>query len=167
MFTQRFICGVASLNRLWLIWYVWKVPEKMKSLRLGNRKCYVLMQNRIIVGSEQLLLLFIRFSFTNTVYWSFLSATELHIVVYTFPSYRRFLTPLQQTAVWKHSDKRRNCSKRAISPFDKMFSAFSHSLFIQLQGFSIFLQNLFKVVCSRIVVWGERPIPGTRNDIDN
>ena len=32
-------------------------------------------------------------------------------------SYRRFLMPLQLTAFGKHSDKRRNCSKQAISPF--------------------------------------------------
>ena len=47
-----------------------------------------------------------------------------------FPSYRRFLTPLQQTAFYKHSDKRRNCSKRAISPFATMFSTLSHQLSI-------------------------------------
>ena len=45
---------------------------------------------------------------------------------YPFPSYRRFLTPLQQTAFWKHSDKRRNCTKRAISSFATMFSTFGH-----------------------------------------
>ena len=33
-------------------------------------------------------------------------------------SYRRFLMPLQQTAFWKHRDKRGNCSKRAISHFN-------------------------------------------------
>ena len=49
-----------------------------------------------------------------------------------FPSYRRFLMPLQQIAVWKHSDKRRNCSKQAIYPFNTMFSTFSHKLSIQL-----------------------------------
>ena len=43
-----------------------------------------------------------------------------------FPSYRCFLAPLQQTAFWKHSEKRRNCSKWAISPFVTMFSTFSH-----------------------------------------
>ena len=42
---------------------------------------------------------------------------------YSFPSYRRFLMPLQQTAFWKHCDKRRNCTKHAISPF-----AFCHRL---------------------------------------
>ena len=47
-------------------------------------------------------------------------------------SYRRFLTPLQQTAFRKHCDKRRNCSKKAISPFATIFSTFSHRLSIQL-----------------------------------
>ena len=46
--------------------------------------------------------------------------------------YRRFATPLQQKTFWKHSDKRRNCSKQAISPFAAMFSTFSHRLSIQL-----------------------------------
>ena len=36
-----------------------------------------------------------------------------------------------------------------------MFSTFSHRLSIQLWGFSIFLQNMFKVFCCRIVVWGK------------
>ena len=48
-------------------------------------------------------------------------------------------TPLQQTAFWKHSDKRRNCLKQAISPFATMFSTFSNRLFFQLSRFlSIF-----------------------------
>ena len=32
----------------------------------------------------------------------------------------------------KTNDKRRNCSKRAISPFATMFSTFSHRISIQL-----------------------------------
>ena len=55
----------------------------------------------------------------------------------------------------KHSDKRRNCSERAISPIVTMFSTFSHRLSTQLQRFSIFWQSMFKVVCCRIVVWGK------------
>ena len=42
--------------------------------------------------------------------------------------YRCFLMPLQQTAFWKHSDKRRDCSQRAISPLATMFSTFIHSI---------------------------------------
>ena len=61
--------------------------------------------------------------------------------------------PLQQRAFWKHSDKRRNCTKHAISPFATMFSTFRLS--IQLWRFSMFWQNTFKVVCCRIVVWGK------------
>ena len=72
-----------------------------------------------------------------------------------FPSYKRFLTPLQQTAFWKHSDKRSYFTKRAISPFATMFSTFSHRLSIQLLRYSIFCHNMFKVVCCRIVVWGK------------
>ena len=34
-----------------------------------------------------------------------------------------------------------------------MFFAFSHRLIIQLWRFSIFWQNMFKVICCRIVVW--------------
>ena len=67
-------------------------------------------------------------------------------------SYRRFLTPLQQTAFWKHSNKRRNCTKHAISPFVTMFFTFSLRLSIQLWRFSIFWQRLFKVVCCRIAL---------------
>ena len=63
--------------------------------------------------------------------------------------------PLQQTAFWKHSDKRRNCTELAISPFATMFSTFCHRLSIQLWIFSMFWQNAFKVVCCRIVVWGK------------
>ena len=33
----------------------------------------------------------------------------------------------------KHSDKRRDCSKRAISSFDTMFSTFSHRLYISIK----------------------------------
>ena len=44
---------------------------------------------------------------------------------YPFPSYKCFLMPLQQTVFWKHSDKRRNCSKQAISIFATMFYTFT------------------------------------------
>ena len=63
--------------------------------------------------------------------------------------------PLQQAAFSKRSDKRRNCSKQAISPFATMFSTFSHRLSVQLKRFSIFWQNMLKVVCCRIIVWGK------------
>ena len=66
-----------------------------------------------------------------------------------------FLTPLQQMDFWKHIDKRRNCTKRAISPFATMFSTFCPRLSIQLWRFSMFWQNTFKVVCCRCVVWGK------------
>ena len=72
-----------------------------------------------------------------------------------FPSYRCFLTPVQQTDFWKHGDKRRNCSRRAISIFVTMFSIFSHRLSIQLKRFCIFWRNMFRVVCCRIGVWGK------------
>ena len=52
--------------------------------------------------------------------------------------YKKTLLP---TAFWKHSDKRRNCTKRAISPLDTMFSTFCHRLSVQLWKFSIFWQN--------------------------
>ena len=52
-------------------------------------------------------------------------------------------------------NKRRNYTKRAISPFATMFSTFCHRLSIQLWRFSIIWQNMFKVVCCRIVVWGK------------
>ena len=42
-----------------------------------------------------------------------LSFATVSMTPQCYPSYRRFLTPLQQTAFWKHSDKRRNCTKRA------------------------------------------------------
>ena len=56
----------------------------------------------------------------------------LTLIHQPFPSYICFLKPMQQRAIWKHSDKRRNCSERAISPFDTMFSTFSRRLSIQL-----------------------------------
>ena len=37
--------------------------------------------------------------------------------------------PLHQTYFCKHCDKRRNCSKRANSLFDTMFSTYSHRFF--------------------------------------
>ena len=43
------------------------------------------------------------------------------ISLYPLPMYRRFLTPLQQTTL-VNTDKRRNCSKQAISSFATMFS---------------------------------------------
>ena len=55
----------------------------------------------------------------------------------------RFLTPLQQMACSKYGDKRRNCSKRAISPFVTMFSTLFNF------GYAL------KVVCCRIVVCGK------------
>ena len=61
-----------------------------------------------------------------------------------FPSYRRFLTSLQQTAFRKHSDKRRNCSKRAISPFATMFSNLSHIIHSIIEIFFF-----FDKVCSK------------------
>ena len=81
--------------------------------------------------------------------------TCITLINQPLPSYRCFLTPLQQTPFWKHSDKRINCTKHAISPFATMFSTFCHRLSIQLWRFSMFWQNTFKVVCCRIVVWGK------------
>ena len=57
--------------------------------------------------------------------------------LYIFPSetvglIEDFLMPLQQTDFWKHSNKRRNCSERAISSFATMFATFSHRLSIKL-----------------------------------
>ena len=82
-----------------------------------------------------------------------------------FPSYKRFLTPLQQTAFWKHGDNRRSCSRRAISPFVTMFSTlFNYWTFI-LREFKKKLGYVFKVVCCRFVVCGKRlsfnPFPYT------
>ena len=45
-------------------------------------------------------------------------------IFYFLKPFPRFLTPLQQTAFSKQSDKRRNCSKWAISSFATMFSSF-------------------------------------------
>ena len=64
--------------------------------------------------------------------------------------------PLQQMAFWKHSDKRRICSKQAISRFATMFSTFSHRLSIQLKRFPTFWQNMFKVVGCKISRMRER-----------
>ena len=59
--------------------------------------------------------------------------------------------------------KRRNCTKRAISPFATMFSTFCHRYSIQLWRFSFFWQNMFKVVCCRIAIWGK----GLMNKVEN
>ena len=66
-----------------------------------------------------------------------------------------FLMPLQPTAYWKHVDKRRNCSKQAISPSVTMISTlFNYCTFIQRQ-FPIFFGYDFKVICCRIVECGK------------
>ena len=83
---------------------------------------------------------------------------------YPFPSYKRFLTTLQQTAFWKHSDKRRNFSRREISPFATMFSTHKFISYpFNYTEFRFFWQNLFKVVCCKIVVWGK----GINNIVQN
>ena len=59
-----------------------------------------------------------------------------------FPHMDIFLR-LCSRRLFEYSDKRRNCSKLAIFPFATMFPSLSHRLSIQLQRFSIFLQNTF------------------------
>ena len=69
-----------------------------------------------------------------------------------FPSYRHFLIPLQQTAFWKLGDKRRNCSKWAISAFVTMFSTpFNYCTFIRRE-FPFFFWYIFKGDCCRLFV---------------
>ena len=58
-----------------------------------------------------------------------------------FPLVDTFRHLFSRRLFWKYCDKRRNCSKRAISPFATMFSIFSHRVSIQLWRFSIFWQN--------------------------
>ena len=72
-----------------------------------------------------------------------------------FPHIDAFWRLCSRRLFEKHSDIRRNCTKRAISPFATMFSTYCHRLSIQLLRFSIFRQNTLKVVCCRIVVWGK------------
>ena len=49
-----------------------------------------------------------------------------------FPHIDSFWHLCSRRLFWKHSGKRRSCSKQAISPFATMFSTFSHRLSIQL-----------------------------------
>ena len=58
------------------------------------------------------------------------------------------------TAFWKHSDKRKNCSKRAISPFSTMFSTFSHRIYPFNYRYFLF----FDKICSKtsaVELWYE------------
>ena len=56
------------------------------------------------------------------------------------------------TAFWKDSDKRRNCSKQAISSFVTMFSTlFNKHIFIYVD-FPFLCQVVFNVVCLRFLV---------------
>ena len=50
--------------------------------------------------------------------------------------------PLQQTAFWKHGDKKRNCSNRAISPFVTMFQLYS-IIVLSLKGRFKFVSVMF------------------------
>ena len=65
-------------------------------------------------------------------------STEINPLPYTDAFW---LVPLQQTAFWKHSDKRRNCTARAISPFATMFSTLSHRLSIQFHCLTKYIQS--------------------------
>ena len=65
--------------------------------------------------------------------------------LWPFPSYRRFLTPLQQTTFWKHSDKRRNCSFWGMSTFVTMFSK---SCLLQIASESIYMRERVKQFCN-------------------
>ena len=64
------------------------------------------------------------------------------------------MTPLQQTAFWKHGDKRRNCSKQAISPFATMFSYFFSKYTLTYRDFLYFCSHVSKVVCCVFVACG-------------
>ena len=58
--------------------------------------------------------------------------------------------------LWKHRDKKRNCSKQAISPFDTIFSiTFNKSSFREIFHFPYYCWDVFKVVVCRFVVCGK------------
>ena len=63
--------------------------------------------------------------------------------------------PPQQTAFWIHGDKKRNCSKRSISPFVTMFSTWFNDYTFIYRYFLYYALIGFKVVCSRFVVCGK------------
>ena len=71
--------------------------------------------------------------------------------IYPFPSYKRFLTPLQQTTFWKHSNKKRH---KQFFLLPQCFTLLVIGYPFNYRDFSIFWQNMFKVICCRIAVRG-------------
>ena len=69
---------------------------------------------------------------------------------------------LQQTTFWKHCDKIRNCSKRAISPFITMFSTLLNNYGLIYRKLPDFFRYVFEGVCCIFAVcwnWLIDPFP--------
>ena len=66
-----------------------------------------------------------------------------HYLINPFPSYRRFLTPLQQMALWKLGDKRRNCSNEQFLLLSPCFQLYS-IIVLSSKGFSVLLPRRFQ-----------------------
>ena len=56
---------------------------------------------------------------------------------------------------WKHCDKRRNCSKQAISPFATIFSISLSNNTYNCKMFPYFWVDIFNVICCRFAVCGK------------
>ena len=77
----------------------------------------------------------------------FLYAVKQNILLTLSHIYRRFLTTSAVDNFWKHCDKIRNCSKRAISHFATVFSTLFNNSTLLSWDFSHFCKDVFKVVC--------------------
>ena len=85
-----------------------------------------------------------------------LSTLKFGICFNPFPHIDAFWhLELQKIAFWKHGNKKRNCSKQAISPFVTMFSnLFNYCTFIWSELINFF-GSVFKVVSCRFFVCGK------------
>ena len=93
-----------------------------------------------------------RLSYLGSARWITPQASVSQSSLLTFSYIQRLFEASAADGFWKHCDKRRNCSKQAISPFATMFSTFfSNYTFIYWYCPS-FCLDIFRVVGCRFVV---------------
>ena len=73
----------------------------------------------------------------------------------SFPSYKRFLTPLQETTFVNIAAKEVIAHNDKCSPLATMLSVLFNDYTLFLQRYSIFCKDVFKVVYCRCVVNGK------------
>ena len=132
------------------------VVWKLIFTQTERAKCWManFPMSKLIWFVLQMLLIFL----WVVIAWFWVDVMDVFFVN-PFPHIDAFWRLCSRRLFGKHSDKRRNCTESAISPFATIFSTLSHRLSIQLWRFSMFWQNTFKVVCCRIVVWGKGLTP--------